>query len=105
MSEFFQSATLILLVANLAASLYIAGQVREHHRPRGLRAGNRPEKQKHHWFMIHKSAVAGFSIWEHKDHHWILLQGCGQPGCDCGPPPQTPGAFEGQVVRKECPPR
>jgi len=43
-----------------------------------------------------------FAIWCYTKGRWILLNPCGQPGCDCGPPP-TPGTYEEQVIRKECP--
>src|SRR5262249_28235675 len=46
-----------------------------------------------------------FSIWCFEKGKWTLLSQCGQPGCSCGPPPAQPGSYEGQVIRKECPPR
>jgi hypothetical protein len=46
--------------------------------------------------------VVAFSIWCFENGKWTLLCHCGQPGCDCGPPPTKPGSYEGQVVRKEC---
>jgi hypothetical protein len=46
-----------------------------------------------------------FSIWCFESGKWTLLSRCGQPGCSCGPPPQQPGSYEGQVIRKECPAR
>ncbi|HZW29577.1 MAG TPA: hypothetical protein VFF52_02665 [Isosphaeraceae bacterium] len=49
--------------------------------------------------------IAGFSIWCYEQGKWTLLAHCGQPGCECGPPPGKPGSYEGQVVRKECPPK
>jgi hypothetical protein len=45
-----------------------------------------------------------FSIWCFTNGQWVLLAHCGQPGCDCLPPP-LPGSYEEQVIRKECPPR
>jgi hypothetical protein len=47
-------------------------------------------------------AVA-YAIWAFEDDGWLLLQPCGRAGCDCGPPPDGPGGYEGEVVRKECP--
>jgi len=46
-----------------------------------------------------------FAIWCYTNGQWVLLTACGQPGCDCGPPPATPGTYEEQVIRKECPKR
>jgi len=46
-----------------------------------------------------------FAIWCYTKGQWVLLTPCGQPGCDCGPPPSKPGAYEEQVIRKECPKR
>jgi hypothetical protein len=46
-----------------------------------------------------------FSIWCFEDGNWTLLSQCGQPGCECGPPPAKAGSYEGQVIRKECPAR
>ncbi len=46
-----------------------------------------------------------FSIWCFTNDKWVLLTPCGQPGCDCGPPPAQPGSYEEQVIRKECPKR
>jgi hypothetical protein len=48
---------------------------------------------------------SAFSIWCFTNGQWVLLAHCGQPGCDCGPPPAMPGSYEEQVIRKECPPR
>ena len=46
--------------------------------------------------------IGTFSIWCYEGGAWALLAHCGQPGCDCGPPPPKTGNYEGQVVRKEC---
>jgi hypothetical protein len=43
------------------------------------------------------------SIWLFEAEDWQLLDRCGQVGCHCGSPPSHPGAYHGQVVRKECP--
>ncbi len=54
---------------------------------------------------VHSSGacqVAAFSLWAYKQDQWILVQECGQAGCDCEPAPHRPGRFEGEVVRKEC---
>jgi len=47
--------------------------------------------------------VAAFSVWAYEQNQWLLVQECGQAGCECGPAPNRPGQFEGEVVRKECP--
>ncbi len=47
--------------------------------------------------------VAAFSVWKYRQNQWLLVQECGQEGCDCGPAPNRPGRFQGEVVRKECP--
>jgi hypothetical protein len=56
----------------------------------------------HHGFDVLECAA--FAIWCYTKGKWVLLAKCGQPGCDCGPPPAVPGNYEEQVIRKECPP-
>jgi hypothetical protein len=57
----------------------------------------------HHGFDVLECGA--FSIWCYTNGAWVLLAHCGQPGCDCGPPPPQPGSYEEQVIRKECPQR
>jgi hypothetical protein len=60
-----------------------------------------------HGIPVHPKSTppAGlFSIWKYESVSWTLLEQCGQEGCDCGTPPAKPGAYEGEVIRKECPP-
>jgi len=58
----------------------------------------------HHGFD-HLGPWGPFAIWCYTKGEWVLLTPCGQPGCDCGPPPPKPGSYEEQVIRKECPKR
>ena len=57
----------------------------------------------HHGFEV--MLPPWFSIWCWTNGEWSLMSPCGQPGCDCGPPPSRPGTYEEQVIRKECPKR
>jgi hypothetical protein len=57
----------------------------------------------HHGFDVLECGA--FAIWCFTKGAWVLMSKCGQPGCDCGPPPPAPGTYEDQVIRKECPPR
>jgi hypothetical protein len=43
------------------------------------------------------------SIWAWAEGTWQLMERCGQAGCDCAPPLDRPGRYEGEVVRHECP--
>lgn len=49
-------------------------------------------------------AAVAYSVWAYQSQRWSLVTTCGRSTCDCGPPPPQPGAYEGQVVRKECAP-
>lgn len=49
--------------------------------------------------------VVFYSIWSYEGARWVLLRRCGQVGCGCDRPPDRPGEFEGEVLRKECRPR
>src|SRR5262245_24418204 len=57
----------------------------------------------HHGFQ--EGYGGPFSIWSSSNGQWKLMSPCGQPGCDCGPPPSQPGSYNEQVIRKECPVR
>jgi hypothetical protein len=57
----------------------------------------------HHGFQYGQDGP--FAIWSFMNNKWVLMSPCGQPGCDCGPPPPLPGSYEEQVIRKECPKR
>jgi hypothetical protein len=81
---------------DIASNLRAAGQRLEQFVGSG--GGVKPADPHH----ASSKVIGTFSIWCYEGGTWTLLAHCGQPGCDCGPPPPKPGNYEGQVVRKEC---
>lgn len=89
---------ILAVLINIASQLRMMGGQVE--RRFGL-PGDTGTGQDHHG--ADEKAIGVFSIWTYEEERWLLVEGCGQPGCDCGPPPAQPGTYPGQVVRKECP--
>lgn len=87
--------------AKTGVSFYVGGGHPAHFMP--LHHGRPPV-----WNVHHAPPGVGVgiacSIWVFRGGSWSLLKPCGQPGCTCGSPPPGPGQYEGQVIRKECPP-
>lgn len=44
----------------------------------------------------------GDAIWVFREKKWVLEASDCQPGYEPGPPPQSPGAYEGHRVRRKC---
>jgi hypothetical protein len=89
------------LIAILAVLVNIALDMREVRRLLSAKVAL-PDRVRSHNTPLGAIQVAAFSVWTYKKDQWILVQECGQAGCDCGPAPNRTGRFEGEVVRKEC---
>ena len=90
------------LIAILAVLVKIALDVSEVRRLLSTKFAS-GERYSHTHLSPGAVRVAAFSVWAYKQNQWLLVQECGQAGCQCGPAPDRPGRFEGEVVRKECP--
>jgi hypothetical protein len=51
-----------------------------------------------------KRAAGGYGIWEYSEGTWSLRSAVCPDGYTPGAPPDQPGRFEGELIRKYCEP-